>query len=132
MLNLKNKGVLLLEVMLAVTILSVGLILVVRSYIASLRTVKISQDLLVANLLLGEKIWQKEQESSQDEGIIAANQQGSFPAPFAGFNYQIEFSPAESLPAEYTANLYKASFKVFWQQRGKERSASSLTYLRTK
>ena len=125
----KNKGFLLLEVMLAVTILSVGLVMVARSYAASLCAVKVSQDLLVANLLLEEKIWQKQEEKLRTQTLIPDNEQGSFPSPFERFNYEINFEKQEDLPMEYQGSLYKSTFNVFWKHRKKEYNASPGTFI---
>jgi len=114
--------------MLAVTILSLGLVMVARSYTASLCAVKASQDLLAANLLLEEKIWQKQEEKLRTQTIIPDNEQGSFSPPFEGFNYEINFEKQEDLPMEYQGNLYKSTFNVFWKHRKKEYNASSVTY----
>lgn len=123
MLTSKNKGFLLLEVMLAVAILSLGLVLVLRSYLGSLRATKVAHNLLVANLLLEEKIWQKEQEKASPEGLTLMQEQDSFDSPFANFSYKISFSQEPDLPI-----LYKSSYEVFWQQRQREWSSSCLNY----
>lgn len=122
----KNKGFTLLEVMLAVTILSVGLVMVVRSYVTSLRAIKTSREFLTANLLLEEKIWQEEQERTRPEGFIPQEKQDEFDPPFAGFNYKISFEQEENLPS-----LYKSTFEVFWRKRNKEHSVSCVTYTRS-
>ncbi len=111
--------------MLAVTILSVGLVLVSRSYITSLRAIKTSQNFLLANLLLEEKIWQKQEQGTWPEGVILDEEQGNFIAPFDNFSYKIAFESQEDL-----SSLYKSTFKVFWQERKKERFNWCVTYIR--
>lgn len=125
--RLKNKGFTLLEVMLAVTILSVGLVMVLGSFVNSLRAIKISQDFLVASLLLEEKIWQKEEEKTQSEGLIPVGEEDEFQPPFDKFRYKIRFEEQKDLPS-----LYKTSFEVSWQERKKERNISCVTYLSSK
>ena len=126
------RGFTLLEVMLAVTILAVGLVLVVRSYITSLRVIKISQELSVANLLLEEKIWERQEKQMQDLGAIAEDEEGEFAPPFDNFSYQISFIEQEDLPLEYEGSLYKGLFEVSWQQRKRRHSTSSVTFFRSK
>lgn len=134
--RLKNKGLVqplraragftLLEVMLAVSILSLGLVAVVRSYITSLRALQISQDFLIADLLLEEKIWQKQEENIRRGGVVPEEEQSEFAPPFDNFNYKISFIEQEDLPT-----LYKSTFTIFWQQGERQQSISYLTYTRS-
>ncbi|UCB56656.1 MAG: prepilin-type N-terminal cleavage/methylation domain-containing protein [Candidatus Omnitrophota bacterium] len=119
--RLRNKGFLLLEVMLAVTILSLGLALILRSFTTSLRAIKTSRNFLIANLLLEELIWQKEEEKAKGLGKA---EEGKFSSPFDGFSYKASFEEQEEVPA-----LYKSIFAVSWQEREKERSVSWVSYL---
>jgi len=123
----KNKGFTLLEVMLAVAVLSLGLVMVVRSFATSLRAIKISHNFLVANLLLEERIWHKLEEERRTGGIIPDEEQGEFAPPFEDFGYKISFEKQEDLPS-----LYKSTFEVFWQQRKSEWGTACVTYLRRK
>lgn len=123
----RNKGFTLLEVVLAVAILSLGLVMVVRSYVSSLRAVKTSQNFLAADLLLEKKIWDWEEDvrSAPQPGEVVPD--GNFKAPFDNFTYRIWLEEeAESPP------LYKSTFKVSWQQRKNEHSVSSISYTRKK
>lgn len=124
----KNKGFTLLEVMLAVTILSVGLVMVVRSYVTSLQAIKISKDFLIANLLLEEKIWERQEKQTRSEEVIP-EEKGEFETPFNNFSYEISFTEQEDLPAEYKGTLYKSTFEVSWQQRKRKHTTSSVTFL---
>jgi type II secretory pathway pseudopilin PulG len=123
----KNRGFLLLEVILTVTILSVGLVLVLRSFTTSLRTLKVSQGLLIANLLLEQKIWQKREEASRIEGIIPEDEEDEFASPFGAFSYKINFTEQEDFDS-----LYTGTFEVFWRQRKKQYKTSCITYMRAK
>jgi type II secretory pathway pseudopilin PulG len=125
--KLKNRGFLLLEVILTVTILSVGLVSALRSFATSLHTLKISQNLLIANLLLEEKIWQKEEENSQVEGIVPEDEEDELAPPFDAFSYKINFTEQKDFDS-----LYKSTFEVFWKQRKRQYSTSCITYMRAK
>lgn len=127
MFQLRIKGFTLLEVMLAVTILTVGLIMVVRSYITSLHAVKSSQDFLIAGLLLEQKLWQKQEEQTRSGGVNTEEEQGEFDPPLDRFSYKIGFEEEENTPF-----LFKGTFEVFWQERQKGHGISCLTYLRSK
>ncbi len=127
MFRLKNKGFLLLEVMLAVTILSVGMALVLRSYVSALNAVKISQDFFAAGLLLEEKLWQKEEEKSDSQEPSVAGEQGNFSTPWDRFSYLIEFEKEEDTP-----DLYKTNSSVSWQNKKKTHSILCVSYIRSK
>jgi len=120
----KNKAFTLLEVMLAVSILSIGLVAVVRSYTTSLHALRVSKDYLVANLLLEEKIWQKQEEKIRLGGVMPEDQDDKFNSPFDNFSYKINFEEEGDLPL-----LYKSTFEVSWQKRNQKRSTSCLLYL---
>ena len=133
MLKAKSKGVTLLEVMLAVTILSVGLVMVVRSYTSCLRTIKITQNLLLANLLLEEKIWQKEEEKLSTAIFIEGQEENQFDPPWDNFRYEISLEPVEEeLPQDYEDNLRKCSLQVRWRQGSREQATSCVSFLRSK
>ncbi|MFH1246137.1 MAG: prepilin-type N-terminal cleavage/methylation domain-containing protein [Candidatus Omnitrophota bacterium] len=127
MFRLKNKGFLLLEVMLAVTILSVGMALVLRSYVSALNAVKISQDFFAAGLLLEEKLWQKEEEKAGSQEPSVAGEQGNFSTPWDRFSYLVEFEKEENTP-----DLYKTNSSVSWQNKKKTHSILCVSYIRSK
>lgn len=104
--------------------------MVVRSYITSLRGIKISQDLLTANLLLEEKIWEVQEEQARIGQIAFKAEDGEFEPPFDRFSYKITFEEQEDLPPEYKDILYKTTFELFWG-KGEHRT-SCVTFLRSK
>jgi hypothetical protein len=113
--------------MLAVAILSVGLVSVLRSYATSLRAVRTSRNFLLAGLFLEEKIWQKQEQKIRSGGVIPNEEQGRFAAPFDAFSYKVSFEEEEDLSA-----LYKTTFEIFWPEGQKEQSITSLTYISAK
>ena len=121
------KAITLIEVVLAVTILLLGLVLVGRSFITSLRAIKMSHNFLVAHLLLEEKIWQKQEEQARPEGFILDDEEEKFAPPFEAFSYKINFTEQEG-----AGGLFKSTFEVYWQRRGRERRGSCLKYLRSR
>ncbi len=130
--RLKNRAFTLIEVMLAVTILAVGLVMVVRSYATSMQAIKVSQNLAIANLLLEKKIWEWQEKKSRAEEGSLEEEEGSFTAPFDDFSYEVSFIEQEDLPLAYEGRLYKGLFEVSWQQRKRKHSTSSVTFLRSK
>lgn len=125
----KSRGITLIEVMLAVTILCAGLILIARSYLSALRAIKTSQNLSVANWLLEQKIWERQKSYQERAKVILEDQEGAFEPPFEGFSYHSSFEK-EDLPSEYTSNLYRNSLVVSWQEGKSKWSTSTLTYMR--
>ncbi len=123
----KNKGFLLLEVMLAVAILSLGLVMTVRSFASSLRGLRLSRNLLIANLLLEQKIWQRQEQDIRLGGVIPQEEQGEFTLPFDNFSYKISFTEQQDLPY-----MYQDTAEVFWQQGKTKRGTSAVTYARAK
>jgi len=138
MLRLKDKtclrirfqtGFSLLELMLAVTILSVGMVIVIHSYVTSLRAVRTSSSFLAANLLLEEKIWESQEEQIRLGEIVPEEKQGEFALPFEAFSYKINFEKEQFEGQEESSPLYKSTFEVFWQEKDSQWSSSCLTYM---
>ena len=138
MLRLKNKtylrirfqaGFSLLELMLAITILSAGMVIVMHSYVTSLRAVRVSGNFLAANLLLEEKIWEIQEEQIRLGEIITEEKQGEFALPFEAFSYKISFEKEQFEGQEELSPLYKSTFEVFWQERDSQWSSFCLTYM---
>lgn len=118
----------------AVAILSLGITVVLRSFVSSLRAVQVAQRHLLANLLMEEKIWARSEENLRQGGIEAdqALEEGSFAAPFEDYEYKVSFEEEGPQGLEDQAPLYKSSFEVSWQQRAGTHSLSCVTYFRSK
>ncbi len=121
-----GAGFTLIEVMLAVTVLSLGLVMTVRSYTNSLYAIKTSEDFLISGLLLEEKIWQKQEEQLRLGVIAPEAEQADFAAPMDKFSYKLSFEEDQELPS-----LQKAVFEVVWKTRAREHANSCVTYLRS-
>ncbi len=112
-----KRGFLLYEVLLALAILSIGLVIVLRSFSTSLRAVRTSQNYFKATLLLEEKLWEVEKANSLPPGIS----QGSFPG--SKFNWEVETSPIEE---EGDVGLNAVKVTLSWRQ-GKRKGDIGLT-----
>ncbi len=110
----------LLEALLAVLILAVGLTIVVRSLGNSLGTLRLSGDYTRAMLLLEEKMWELEANSSINPGSSS----GTFSEEDGKFRWQITASPTNRL------GLCETKVTVTWNQKGRPRDVSVVTYLR--
>lgn len=104
-----QKAALLVEVLLTVSILSVGLVYIVRSYVSSLRASKRSQEYSLAALLL--------KNTATDflkKGFIGHDfmEKGSFQEPHDHFSYEVTTRKAELQRS--SENLNEVYLSVFW------------------
>ena len=117
----KNKGFLLLEVMVSVTILSIALVLILNSFMRSVRAVDLSKDYFRAGLLLEEKMFEIYSDTDIEEGISEDI--------FTGFDNR--FSWALNVTKLEEEPLKEVDLKVLWDERNKKQSLPVLTYLYT-
>ena len=122
-----KKGILLFEVMLTVIILSVGLTLILRSFSTSLNAAKSAQHYTTATLLIEDKMWELENEGAIDADL---NEEGQFPEPHQGFNWQLE---TKDKPIQgQTGKLNEVRLTVFFQEGKRKGSTFITTYLPNK
>lgn len=117
----KNKGFLLLEVMVSITILCIGLVLILGSFMRSIRAIELSEDYFKAGLLLEEKIYEVH-NSNIEEGLS----EGVFT------NFRNRFSwnlTVEALIGDDFEGLNEVALEVSWDQGGKKQSILAPTYI---
>ncbi|MBU1146998.1 MAG: hypothetical protein KKD11_01470 [Candidatus Omnitrophica bacterium] len=110
----KNKGILLLEVLVSVTILSVCLVLIISSFARAIRATDLSEDYFRAGLLLEEKIFEVSY-SDVEEGFSEGKR--------SDFLWALDIVKAEE------DFFYEASLKISWDRGAKEHSLDIVTYL---
>ncbi|MBU4589332.1 MAG: type II secretion system GspH family protein [Candidatus Omnitrophica bacterium] len=119
--KMKNKGFLLLEVMVSVTILSIGLVLILSSFIRSIKAIELSEDYFRAGLLFEEKIYEvhnTDGEIFSDEGV------------FEDFGSRFSWNLAvESVDEDELKNLYDISLEISWDHGSKKCSMLVPTYI---
>lgn len=115
-----NNGAFLLEALIAVTILSVGLVAIIKSFTMGIEAHKRSQEYLTASILLENKLTDLLIGRYIDEEMELA---GDFEEPFLGYRYVISI---DSL--DHHEFLKKVKVFIFWKGRGKERSLDAATY----
>jgi len=108
----KNKGFLLLEMMVSVSILSFGIILILNSFIRPIRAMELSKDYFRAGLLLEQKMFELYNTDVQ-EGIS----EGVFSDFNRKFSWDMEMGERE------------IDLRVLWKERGEERELAVSTYL---
>ena len=112
-----DRGYLLLEVILAVAILSLGLVMLLRSFAAPLRAVKVSENHLTAALLLE----QKTEELQTGCTLHSEAESGTFPGYSGRFKWRIETSPYRDRSLDGD-RLSQVRVTVSWREGETERS----------
>ena len=88
-----KRGFTLIEIMLAITILTIGIIGVLRAYIISVNTLEAGQNSIDAVCLLKEKMAEIEQVVMEEGGISPGTSSGKFEDEFEGFRWELEVKP---------------------------------------
>ena len=109
-----KKGILLLEVLVSVTILSVCLVLIISSFTRSIRAIDLSEDYFRAGLLLEEKIFEVSY-SDIEEGFSEGK--------YSDFSWAMDIAKAEE------DFFHEVSLKFSWDQGSKEHDFAIFTYL---
>ena len=115
-----QSGFLLLETLLAILVLAVGLTLVLRSFGSSLDALGTSADYTKALLLLEERLWELEAKGS----IVPGTFTGEFSEEDGNFRWEVKASELAEM------ELCETQVTVSWEQRGRPRDVSIVTYLK--
>lgn len=117
----KNRGFLLVEVMISVLIIISGIIYVARSFYSSKNSFQKSREMLVSSLLLEDKMWGFEEKREIGEG----GKGGGFPDN-ADYEWKIEARDMEE------TGLELVTLKVFQKKDPKKTAYSINTILMKK
>ncbi|MEW6101848.1 MAG: prepilin-type N-terminal cleavage/methylation domain-containing protein [Candidatus Omnitrophota bacterium] len=121
MLKSKNKGFSILELIMAVGILSVGLVAILQALAFCARVTGFSSDIIEASFLAQDKFDEMEYKEingrTDEEPPNASGTTGAF-----GWS--------STLIKDEALSLYKFNFQVNWQGAGRQESISLDTYLR--
>jgi len=114
----KCEGFLLLEIMISVLILSIGVLLVLNSFVGLIRATELSKSYFKAGLLLEEKLLEL-YNSDIEEGMSRRE--------FSDFDNR--FSWDLDVVKSEDGFCKEVSLKVLWCEKDKEKDLSVLTYI---
>jgi len=105
----KNRGFLLLEVMIGVAILSIGILLILNSFMRPLKAIEFSRDYFKAGLFLEEKMLELYNSDIKD-GILSG--------VFSGFGDRFSWD-LNVIKSEKDA-CSEINLRILWQGKDKE------------
>lgn len=116
---MRSFGFTLLEVMIALAILSIVAVAFLRSQAGSVRLIEEARYISLATLLAKEKMAELESKGFAEPGKSSGERGDSFP----GFGWERKVSATE------VWNVQKVEIKVWWKEGNRERSQQFVTYL---
>ena len=118
------RGLSLVEILVTVAILSISLVMIVRSFMTSLRALEISKGFVVARLLLEEKMWQIKQQ-----GAVTSDrdEREQFADPHGAFEYTLRTRAVEGGLAPQ--DLHEVSLTVAWREGRRTNEIAVVTYM---
>ncbi len=119
-----QEGLTLVEVLLAVVILSVGVAGVLRAYAGSVQTLEIGQENIEAINFLKEKMSNIQQQIIEEKGLSAGSSTGDFEGSLKDYAWE---SVVQSGPQEGLHELYLTVYRP-----GQTRQFSLTTYVENK
>ncbi len=129
-----RKGFTLIEVMLSVTILSIGLVLILQGFTHSLNALRISEDNLKATFMAGNKFAEAQIQAKEDWGAFKSGVDEKFDFENVEYAWEVEIAPVvwdkEDIPEEYeTLNEVKAT--LTWKEGKREGGIPLITYMKS-
>ena len=122
--KLNRKGSLLVEALLAISILSIGLTLIIQSFLSSVRATVYAADYSLATILLENKM-----SDLIEKGFIgdSIDEEGFLEGPNEKFRYHLETHNMETQGG--SANLNQVKLSILWSSGRKTNSILLTTYL---
>ena len=126
---IKNKkGLSLVELMIAVSILSIGIVLILRSFLSSASTLDSMYNRIKAMQLVEIKINDLEQESKEVGGVTARSSQQELELGLRPATEKLEITPLE-VEGFKDVNLDEVRVSLSWQEAGKFQDTILVIYL---
>ena len=118
----KKRGALLLEVLLAIMILSVSVTVIIQALTANLRALAFNSGYMNAAFLAENKLFELIYAPS---GQLSSGPLKKFADPFSQYSYTVDIKKHEE-----SENLKEAGLKIEWNSGWKKNSLALDTYLR--
>jgi type II secretion system protein I len=120
-------GFTLVELLVTVSILTIGVISVLRSFLSVSGAFSRSNNLFNAAWYLEKKISDIEEEAIKEEGLEAGREEGEFNIEGRRFSWLMDIEELEE-----EQNLTRLFLEVAWREGNQERNISLITYLENK
>jgi prepilin-type N-terminal cleavage/methylation domain-containing protein len=118
-----KKGFTLIEVMVAVAVLSFGLVLVYQAFFIAFDSFNYSADYLAISCWMDEKVWEAQDNIMRTGSLQDYQLQGEFLARNKLFNWQVS-----SNLLDQSANLSAVNLQVNWKEAKRNVKASRFFY----
>lgn len=120
----KKQGALLIEVLLTIAVMTGGLVLIIQSFVASLRASVYTSDYSLAILLTQNKMTELLQLGSVKDSL---HEEGSYPEPYEKFQYDLK---TKNINEDSETGFYnQVDFLVSWRSGKREHKILVTTFL---
>jgi prepilin-type N-terminal cleavage/methylation domain-containing protein len=126
MLRTGNRGFTLVETLVAVSVLSLGLVMLYEAFFTCLNAFSYSQRRLDVQQWIDEKFWELEDELIRQGTLMMDERAGRFTKNNNHFFWQMSIDLIDSTPE---ANLYRLGLDVYWRQAQKNIRFSQVAYV---
>ena len=127
-----KKSMSLIELMLTVVILSIGIIMVARSFLTVTNALSYTQNKILATEFLDSKIAEfREMGYSQSE-FLEEDFFGTVKLGNKEFSWETDFSSVYVSEEEDIDGLWEISLRVIWKEAGRDKDQKMGSYLRVK
>ncbi len=128
--KIRSKSFSLVELMVVVSILSIGIVLVIRSFLNSAKALNISQNRIAAANFLEKKMAELEEKAFLEKGVIAATTQENVKLNFLDAAYSSEIAPISVEDLDKV--LSEAKLNLSWKEGNISQNAVLGTYFKNK
>lgn len=118
-----QKGMTLIEVLLAVVILSVGLVTVYRALLGSLQTLKYAENRLEGHWALIQKVWEMQDYLERMKKLPVLEDDGAISLGGRNAKYEVEVNPLSA-----DRDFFEIRHRLVWKFQGKNKRIERTGY----